>query len=224
MVERRQRFIGKGLALGAGVRTAMVRVCTHLHKNITARRPAHRSSRHDVAHGAWHSGTSRGSTWLVDSQEDSFPNAWKSSARRHGVAAVRGHNKGGTVRRLFRGKQRHTALGGSKARSQGSENKVVGMRSRGQRRSHWGDSVGVACLVKTDRRRRSWRRSASCSAHRGRPPHVATAPAPFNHGRPLVLAHQRRCGARLLLPSLSLPPLPLCRCFRPANLPRGYPR
>jgi hypothetical protein len=63
----------------------------------------------------------------------------------------------------------------------------------------------------------SRRRPAPCSAPASRPsrmapdPLAATGPAPHEHGRSPVLAHRRRCGARLppspFLLSSPIPPL-----------------
>jgi hypothetical protein len=120
------------------------------------------------------------------------------------------------------GKRRRTTLGGSKVRSQATENTEGGTRSRERRRSRWSDGVGEAGLAKTARPRRSRWCSASCFARRERPPRAATAPAPFNHRRTPVLSHRRCRGARLpLLPSSPSPHSPSSLPWRRWNTGKG---
>jgi hypothetical protein len=96
--------------------------------------------------------------------------------------------------------------------------KASGARGKGQRRSRQGGSVVVAGLTKTVARCRcSLQHPAPWSAPASHPlwtapaPLPATGPAPHEHRRSPVLAHQQRHGVRLppspLLLSSLTPPL-----------------
>jgi hypothetical protein len=107
--------------------------------------------------------------------------------------------------------------------------KASGARGKGQRRSRQGGSVVVAGLTKTVARCRcSLQHPAPWSAPASHPlwtapaPLPATGPAPHEHRRSPVLAHQQRHGVRLPPSPLLLSSLtPLFSFPAAANIGKG---